>query len=54
MCKFGRHSPVGMAERASVKKAGCSLGGHHGNIAWLDLQILFQTLPAVIEMRGAY
>src|SRR6266508_392999 len=25
MCKFGRHSPVGMAERASMKKAGCPL-----------------------------
>src|SRR5688500_19829265 len=40
MCKFGRHSLVGMAERASLWSI------------WLDLQILFQTVPAVIKMWG--
>jgi hypothetical protein len=27
-------------------------GDYHGNIVWLDLQISFQTVAAVINMRG--
>ena len=37
-----------------MEKADRPLEGYGGNIAWLDLQILFQTVPAVIKMRGAY
>jgi hypothetical protein len=50
---FGRHSPVGMAERASNKKTGCAQRKILCNIPWSDLQI-FQTVSAMIKLRGGY
>ena len=32
------------------RKLVVHLGGYHSNIAWADLQILFQTVPTMIKM----
>jgi len=34
------------------RKLVVHLGGHHSNITWADLQILFSTVPAVIKKWG--